>query len=62
MSHKMFSKNLTVIYKTKDTLRLKNQPMSMCIIDLNKSLFFKFHYDYIKNKHGSNSVVKDITH
>ena len=27
----------------------------MCILDLSKVLMYKFCYDYIKNKYGSNS-------
>ena len=25
----------------------------MCILELTKELMYKFHYDYIKNKHGN---------
>ena len=32
----------------------------MSILELNKVLMYKFHYDYIKNKYGNNS--KDIIH
>ena len=27
----------------------------MCILNLSKVLMYKFHYDYSKNKYGSNS-------
>ena len=27
----------------------------MCILELSKVLLYEFHYDYIKNKYGSNS-------
>ena len=27
----------------------------MCILELSKVLTYEFHYDYIKNKYGSNS-------
>ena len=26
-------------------------------LDLSKVLMFKFHYDYIKNKYGNNSIL-----
>ena len=29
--------------------------VSMCILDLNEALMYKFHFDYIKNRYGNNS-------
>ena len=56
MSHKIFDNDLVAICRNKVTLTL-NKPayMGMCILDLSKVLMYKFHYDYITNKYGSNS-------
>ena len=31
--------------------------VGIVILDLSKVLMFKFHYDYIKNKYGNNSIL-----
>ena len=56
MLRKIFDKNLVAIRKRKVILILsKSAGIGMCILDLSKILIYKFHYDYIKNKYGSNS-------
>ena len=56
MLQKIFDKNLVAIRKRKVILILsKSAGIGMCILDLSKILIYKFHYDYIKNKYGSNS-------
>ena len=56
MLHKIFDNDLVVIHKNKVTLML-NKPayIGMCILELSEVLVYKFHYDYIKNKCGTNS-------
>ena len=56
MSHKLFDNDLVVIRKNKVTLTL-NKPayIGMCILELSKVLMYKFHYDCIENKYGTNS-------
>ena len=51
MSHAAFDNNLVTMHKSKPTLKL-----NMCISDLIKVLMYKFHYDFMKNIHGSYSV------
>ena len=52
---KIFENDL-VIAKSKVILTL-NKPayVGMCISHLTKIIMYGFHYDYIKNKYGSNS-------
>ena len=48
MSHKIFDHDLVAICKTKVTLTLNNPAyITICILDLNKVLMCKFHYDYM---------------
>ena len=56
MSYKLSDNGLVVIHKNKVTLTL-NKPtyIGMCILELSKVLIYEFHYDYLKNKYGSNS-------
>ena len=56
MSQKIFDNYLVAIRKSTITL-MRNKPVyvGMCILDLSKVLTYEFHYDYIKNKYGSNS-------
>ena len=56
MSYKLSDNGLVVIHKNKVTLTL-NKPtyIGMCILELSKVLMYEFHYDYLKNKYGSNS-------
>ena len=57
MSHKTFDNSLVVIPKSKVELKL-NKPayIGMCILELNKVLMYKFHYNYIKNKYENKSI------
>ena len=58
MSHEIFDNYLVAIRKNKITLKLPTKLPAyfrMCILDLSKVLMYEFHYDYIKNKYGSNS-------
>ena len=53
VSSKIFNENLVAVHKIKETLTL-NRPayVSMCILDLSKTLMYDFHYNYIKKKYG----------
>ena len=56
MSHIIFDNDLVEIRKRKLTLMLsKPAYIGMCILELSKVLMNEFHFDYIKNKYGSNS-------
>ena len=56
LSHKIFDNDLVATRKNKVTLTLKKPAyVGMCVLELIKVLMYKFHYDYVKNKHGNNS-------
>ena len=58
MSHKIFDNDLVTKRKNKITLLLnKPEYILMCILELSKVLMYRFHYNYIKNKCGNNSIV-----
>ena len=58
MSHKIFDNNLVTIRKSKLALKLnKFVCIGMCILELSKVLMYKFHYDYIKDKHDNKSKL-----
>ena len=56
MPHKTFDNGLVTKHKNKVTLTL-NKPacIGIYILELSKVLMNQFHYDYIKNKYGTNS-------
>ena len=56
MPHKTFDNGLVTKHKNKVTLTL-NKPacIGIYILELSKVLMYQFHYDYIKNKYGTNS-------
>ena len=51
MSQIIFDNDLVAILSSKFALT-PNKPeyIGMCILELDKVLMYKFHYDYIKNK------------
>ena len=54
MSYKIFGNNLVVIQRNIISLKLnKTTYIGMCLLQLNKVLMYKFHYDYIKNKYDN---------
>ena len=58
MLHKIFGSNLVTIRKNKLALKLnKLVCIGMCILELSKVLMYKFHYDYVKNKHDNKSKL-----
>ena len=55
---KRFSKNLLAIEMKKTKLKM-NQPvyLGMSILDINKTLMYKFWYDYFKQKYGDRAKL-----
>ena len=53
VSSKIFNEKLVGVHKIKETLTL-NRPayLGMCILDLNKTLMYDFHYNYVKEKYN----------
>ena len=58
VSSKIFNENLVAVHKIKETLTL-NRPayVGMCILDLSKTLMYKFHYNFIKKKYGNKAKL-----
>ena len=58
VSSKIFNKDLMAVHKIKETLML-NRPayVSMCILDLSKTLMYDFHYNYIKKRYGDRAKL-----
>ena len=58
VSSKIFNENLVAVHKIKETLTL-NRPayVGMCILDLSKTLMYKFHYEYIKKNYGNKAKL-----
>ena len=55
---KIFDNDLVAICKSKLALIFhKPAYIGICISVLSKVLVYEFHYDYIKNKYGSNSKL-----
>ena len=57
-SANIFHENLVAIHMEKTTVRL-NKPIQigMSILDLSKTLMYKFHYDYVKPKWGDRATL-----
>ena len=53
VSSKIFNENLVAVHKINEALTL-NRPayVDMCILDLNKTLMYDFHYGYVKSMYG----------
>ena len=57
-SPKIFSENLASVHLKKTSLTM-NKPvyLSMCILDLSKTIMYDFHYNYIKPKYGEKAKL-----
>ena len=57
-SANIFHENLVPIHMEKTTVKL-NKPIQigMSILDLSKTLMYKFHYDYVKPKWGDRATL-----
>ncbi|XP_065677374.1 uncharacterized protein LOC136092757 [Hydra vulgaris] len=57
-SKTIFDESLIAIHM-KRTKLLYNKPifLGMCILDMSKTLVYKFHYDYIKSKYGDRAKL-----
>ena len=58
VSSKIFNENLAAVHKIKETLTLNGPAyVGMCILDLNKTLMYDFHYNYIRQKYGDKAKL-----
>ena len=54
----IFNENLVAIHKIKESLTLNRTAyIGMFILDISKTLMYDFHYNYIKEKFGSNAKL-----
>lgn len=58
VNSKIFNEDLVAVHKIKETLTLDRPAyVGICILDLSKTLMYDFHYNYIKEKHGSKAEL-----
>ena len=60
ISQKIFDKNFIAVHQIKSVLTL-NKPIyvGFSILELNKLLMYKFHYDYVCNKYDAKLLFTD---
>ena len=57
-SHKKFSEHLMIIEMKKTKVKMiKALYLGMLILDISKTLMYKFWYDYIKTKYGDRAKL-----
>lgn len=58
VNSKIFNEDLVAVHKIKETLTLDRPAyVGICILDLSKTLMYDFHYNYIKEMHGSKAEL-----
>ena len=58
VNSKIFNEDLVAVHKIRETLILDRPAyVGICIPDLSKTLMYDFHYNYIKEKHGSKAEL-----
>ena len=58
VNSKIFKEDLVAVHKIRETLILDRPAyVGICIPDLSKTLMYDFHYNYIKEKHGSKAEL-----
>ena len=58
VNSKIFTKDLVVAGKIKETLKLDRPAyVGMCILDLSKTLVYDFHYNYIKKRYNNKAKL-----
>ena len=58
VNSKIFTEDLVVVGKIKETLKLDTPAyVGMCILDLSKTLLYNFHYNYIKKRYNNKAKL-----
>ena len=58
VNSKIFTEDLVVAGKIKETLKLDRPAyVGMCILDLSKTLMYDFHYNYIKKRYNNKAKL-----